>query len=102
MKVAGAYCKFTGLSLSHVSKQATGGGKVLDNIQAGSDMTTNRLVSTLQWFSDNWPSAAAWPEGIERPVVTGTQARKGVSSQNFTSVGASGADRGFLESKRTD
>lgn len=68
--VARTYADHLGLSISHVSKLSTGGGKVLQNIEGGADMTTGRLLSTLTWFSTNWPAGADWPDDIERPIVS--------------------------------
>ena len=66
--VAETFAIARGLSISRVSTLAFGDGKIIDRLRAGSDMTTGRFESGMQWFSDNWPAEAVWPGDIGRPT----------------------------------
>ncbi len=67
LQTAKAYATAQGLSLSRVSTIVFGDGKVLSRLDDGADLTTRRLETAMQWFSDNWPDGASWPEGPRRP-----------------------------------
>lgn len=46
-------------------------GATLQKIADGTaDVTTGTFERAMQWFSDNWPEAADWPEGVARPLPT--------------------------------
>lgn len=67
--VALAHAAAADLPLKTLSSRIFNDGKKLDAIVAGdTDVTTARFDHAMQWFSDNWPDGAAWPEGVERPV----------------------------------
>lgn len=43
-------------------------GATLQRVADGdADITTGTYERAMQWFSDHWPDAVDWPEGIERP-----------------------------------
>ena len=67
MIIADAYCLAVGLSRSRVSTIAFNGGAVLDRVADGGDITTGNFERGVKWFSDNWPAATPWPDGIARP-----------------------------------
>lgn len=56
------------LPLSTVSSRIFDDGKTLDRVAGGGDLTTGNFERALQWFSDNWPAAHPWPDGIARPA----------------------------------
>jgi len=55
------------LSVARVSTMAFNHGTMHQRLVEGADITVGRLELAMQWFSDNWPDGAAWPEGIARP-----------------------------------
>lgn len=68
LTVAKAYAAAEGIDLSTVSSRAMGDTKKLPAMEQGADIQVRRFERTMAWFSDNWPSNAEWPEGIQRPV----------------------------------
>jgi hypothetical protein len=75
LSVAHAYAQAEKIDLSTVSWRALGDTKKLTAIESdGRDIQVRRLEKTMQWFSDNWPATAIWPEGIDRPVAQAEQA----------------------------
>jgi len=74
LAVARAYGASEGLDLSTVSWRALGDTKKLPAIERGADIQVRRLERTMQWFSDNWPSAE-WPDGVPRPAPAPAEAR---------------------------
>lgn len=71
LSVSEAYRNARGISASRLSTIVFGDGKVLPQLASGDrDITTRRLETAIQWFSDHWPADADWPEGIERPALT--------------------------------
>lgn len=67
--VALAYCRAKGLAVGTVSTHCFGDGNKLGFIMEGkADLTTARFERSIQWFADNWPRGAAWPDGCKRPV----------------------------------
>ncbi len=62
------FATHTGLSVSTVSRLATGSGDTVARLQRGGAITTRRLDRTLRFLSDNWPDTVAWPADIPRPV----------------------------------
>ena len=67
LTVARAYGAFQQIDLSTVSWRAMGDTKKLAAMENGRDIQVRRFEKTMQWFSDNWPASAEWPQGIERP-----------------------------------
>ncbi|WP_375458862.1 hypothetical protein [uncultured Enterovirga sp.] len=43
------------------------GGRILD-LRSGRDIGTRRLDRAIVWFSDHWPTNAAWPPDVPRPA----------------------------------
>jgi len=50
-----------------ISTRLFNDGKRIGTLRNGGDIGTRRLVTAIQWFSDNWPDDAEWPPVIERP-----------------------------------
>lgn len=67
--VARAYGEAEDIDLSTVSWRALGDTKKLNAIVDGRDIQVRRFEKTMQWFSDHWPAATKWPDGIERPPI---------------------------------
>jgi hypothetical protein len=65
--VSSTFAEARGLSASRVSTLAFGDGKIIDRLRVGSDLTTGRFESGMEWFSQNWPAGAEWPCSVERP-----------------------------------
>lgn len=81
MTVAHAFAEGRGVKLSTVSSLALGDGKKLAAIEAGADITTRRLASALQFFSDNWPEDRDWPVDVPRPPRLSGQATGQVAAE---------------------
>lgn len=64
----GARGRADGPALSGISTKIFNDGKTLDRIVGGGDIVTGNYERALQWFSDNWPDGAPWPEAVTRPV----------------------------------
>lgn len=74
LTIATLYAETRKLSASRVSTIVFGDGKILTRIGDGADITTRRLETAMQWFSDNWPADAEWPAAIARPIPAGVAA----------------------------
>lgn len=68
LTTAGAYCAATGMSRSRLSTIIFSGGRRLQQIDEGGDVSTSKFEESMQWFSENWPVEVAWPSDIPRPV----------------------------------
>ena len=69
LAVFDGYRAATELSASRVSTILFGSGARIDALREGrSDVGTRTWERAMQWFSDHWPEAADWPEGVERPM----------------------------------
>jgi hypothetical protein len=68
LTVADAYGEVEGLEPKTVSWRVFGDSKKLEAIRSGSDIQVSRYERALQWFSDNWPPLADWPDEVARPV----------------------------------
>lgn len=68
LSLAEAYAAATKRSLARVSTLVRNDGKFFDKLKEGKDCTMGTYQSSLQWFSDNWPTDTAWPEGVPRPA----------------------------------
>lgn len=56
------------MSRSRLSTIVMNGGHVIDRISSGGDLGTVSFERARQWFSDNWPEGAEWPDDISRPT----------------------------------
>ena len=63
----GQFAKYTGLSVSTVSRHATGSGDTVARLQRGGTMTIKRFDRAVRYLSDNWPDSIAWPADVPRP-----------------------------------
>lgn len=62
-----AYCSATSLSEARVASLAYGSGTFFSRIRNGRTFTAVTYDRLIQWFSDNWPDNATWPESVEQP-----------------------------------
>ena len=65
--LADTYAAHGRYSETYVSRLAVGSWDAIARLREGNGITTHRADKLVQWFSDNWPSTADWPEGIGRP-----------------------------------
>jgi hypothetical protein len=72
IKIAQIYARHKNLKLPTVSTYVFGSGDMIRRLQAGRDITIGRATRAMQWFSDNWPDDATWPDDVPRPPVTNT------------------------------
>ena len=61
------FAKHAGLSISTVSRHATGSGDTVARLQRGGTITVKRFDRAVRFLSDNWPDSAAWPADVPRP-----------------------------------
>lgn len=62
-----AWLAATGLRETTLSNRLFGESKKLALLRAGFDLTTSRYRMALQWFADNWPDDADWPDMVPMP-----------------------------------
>lgn len=67
LQLAEIYCTATGRSMARVSTLIFNDGKKFALLARGTDLNTRSFESAMQWFSDNWPADADWPEAVLRP-----------------------------------
>lgn len=82
VRLATAYAEAEDKPLVTVSSRVFGDSKKLAAMAEGADITVRRYVHALQWFSDNWPSQAEWPVGIDRPKPTPPFSAPGAIAEN--------------------
>lgn len=68
VRLASIYAEAEAKPLVTVSSRVFGDSKKLSAMADGADITVRRYAQALQWFSDNWPANAQWPEELERPL----------------------------------
>lgn len=68
LTVSSRFCEAGSISAARASTLVFGDGKVLTRLADGRDLTTRRLETAMQWFSDHWPEGAAWPADVPRPA----------------------------------
>lgn len=65
--LADTYGRHAEIEEKTVSSRVFADSKKLSALRTGSDITVGRFNAAMQWFSDNWPEAVDWPEGVVRP-----------------------------------
>lgn len=69
ISVSDCYAAAMKIGRQRVSTIVLQRGATLQKIADGvADVTTATFERAMQWFSDNWPDDAAWPDGIARPA----------------------------------
>ncbi len=72
----GRFAEHTGLSISTVSRHATGSGDTVARLQRGGTMTIKRFDRAVRFLSDNWPDSIAWPADVPRPTSSRSKRRQ--------------------------
>lgn len=67
LAVADAYTKATGRSLARIGTIINDRSVLFAKLAEGKTCTIETYDKAMQWFSDNWVSDLAWPDGVERP-----------------------------------
>jgi hypothetical protein len=76
------FSRLTGVKENTLSSRIFADSKKLPALRNGADITTGRFNTAFQWFSENWPSDAEWPESIRRPSPSaGDQAESNEAAQ---------------------
>ncbi len=65
---AAAFAGARGLELSTIGRLAAGDSRFFSRLTEGKTFTARKYDDVIQWFSDNWPAGAEWPEGVARPA----------------------------------
>lgn len=68
--IATAFTEATGIAASTASKRAVNDQMFIGRVIEGGGFTIRTYDRAVQWFADNWPKHAVWPEGVERPEPT--------------------------------
>jgi len=68
-----AYAEATGRSLPRVATQVRNDGKFFKRLEDGGGCTMDTYGRCIQWFADNWPTSADWPDGVGRPTEQPTR-----------------------------
>lgn len=74
LTVSEAYCRAVSRSEARISTLVYGAGNAICRLRNGADMGSERLHNGIQWFSDHWPTDAAWPVEVPRPEPAQTEA----------------------------
>lgn len=56
-----------GVTPATAAKRALNDNTFFARIEGGAGFSVRTADRLLQWFSDNWPADAQWPEGLDRP-----------------------------------
>lgn len=65
---AETYAKQRGIGLPTLGRMAAGDWRFFDRLRDDAKtFTARKYDEVLCWFSENWPTGAKWPKGIERP-----------------------------------
>lgn len=68
IKVADSFGAAMSIGRQRVSTIVLQRGATLQKIADGTaDVTTGTFERAMQWFSNNWPEGAEWPETVARP-----------------------------------
>ena len=59
------------LSITTVSRLATGSGDTVDRLQRGGTITIRRMDRALRYVSEHWPDDLGWPAHTRRPNKLG-------------------------------
>lgn len=68
LAVAAAFVVAREVGFSTLGRLAAGDWRFFDHLQDGSKtFTARKYDQVMGWFSENWPDAAVWPDGVARP-----------------------------------
>ena len=63
--------------------RATKEARFMDRLEGGKTFTVRKYDRTVQWFSNNWPEGAEWPESVPRPKTTSRRRRPNQTTARF-------------------
>ena len=69
LQLVDAYRAARQLSDARVSTLVFNDGSKVKTLREGRDIGVRTAMRAVQWFSDNWPEGAEWPEDVERPLT---------------------------------
>lgn len=64
------FSRVTGRKVSGVWASAAKDARFMERLESGQTFTMKTFDRAVQWFSDNWPDGACWPECVKRPART--------------------------------
>jgi len=65
---AETYAKLRGIGLPTLGRISAGDWRFFDRLRDDEKtFTARKYDEVLGWFSDNWPTDAKWPKGLDRP-----------------------------------
>lgn len=67
LRLADEYLRVVNIRETALSSRLFGESKKLALLRGGADLTVTRYRQVVNWFSENWPSDAVWPDAIARP-----------------------------------
>ena len=68
--LADAYTNRKKICVATAIAYSSNNPNLFKRIKAGGTMTIDTYQRIIHWFSANWPSDLAWPDEIERPLIT--------------------------------
>lgn len=74
LRCADAYGEAKKLARPTVSALILRDSRVFDRVDRGGSISIRNFERAMQWFSDHWPDATPWPDGIDRPARSGAEA----------------------------
>jgi hypothetical protein len=67
---ATAYSAASKRGLSTLGRLAAGDWRFFEHLNDDQrTFTARKYDEVIQWFSDNWPETAVWPEAVARPTA---------------------------------
>lgn len=66
-KLGSEFARVSGRKLTGIWASAVNDARFMERVEAGQTFTVKTLAKAMQWFSDNWPVGAVWPDGVKRP-----------------------------------
>jgi len=67
--LARAYCALTGISLGALGHKIFDNHKFFKLVVAGKDALSQHTGKASEWFVENWPADAPWPEAVPRAAA---------------------------------
>ncbi|TIS37544.1 hypothetical protein [Mesorhizobium sp.] len=58
------------LQESTIGRLCAADGEFFPRLREGKTFTARKYDAVVEWFSDNWPEGAEWPDSVLRPSKT--------------------------------
>lgn len=68
LSLSAAYAAATGMKMTAIWVAVLNDRAFPSRLNSDKTITIRTYDRAVQWFSDNWPGAANWPEGVMRPA----------------------------------